>query len=407
MYPRFIEPRIHVALGDTRVVFLSGPRQSGKTTLAKHIAGRDFAYYTFDDITTREAARADPVGFIKGLDRAVIDEVQRIPDILLAIKASVDNDPRPGRFLLTGSANLHTLPKLADSLAGRMEIIKLLPLAQAELGTGNAISWIDRVFSRMVFDNIQDVSRNQLIDIVFAGGYPEAITRRQWRRRVEWYRQYVTAILQRDIQDIAQIEQMEALPGLLRMLGQYSAQLVNYSQIGAPVDLNHVTTRKYLGIFENLFFVHTLLPWYSNKLSRLIKTPKLHFYDTGLLASVNALTPDQARQDRTVFGSLLESFVFSELIKHAGWSEDNYTFSHYRDKDKREVDFVIENSAGQIVGVEVKAASTVTAKDFSGLRKLAEARGKTFVAGIVLYDHHDTVPFGANLFALPISTLWS
>ncbi len=406
MYPRFVKQLIREALADTRVVLLCGPRQSGKTTLARQIAGEAIPFVTLDDATTLDAAMADPVGFVRELDRAIIDEIQRAPNIILAIKAAVDADPRPGRFLLTGSANLLTLPRVADSLAGRMGITRLLPLAQAELRGARPL-FFDQVFAGETPTCGTAVVGDDLVEIVLAGGYPEALTRSGWRRRQDWHLDYIEAIIQRDVRDIARIEQLSAMPQLLRILAEHSGQLVNYSGFGAPLTMNHVTTRKYIGILENLFLVHALPPWYASALKRMTKSPKLHFLDAGLLAALRGITPDRLRRDRTPFGAILETFVFGELLKLASWSEDRYTFSHFRSKERNEVDIVIEDGRGRIVGIEVKASATVSRKDFSGMRRLANACGDRFALGLVLYDHEQAVPFGERMVAAPISTLWS
>ena len=406
MYPRFVERRVREALDDTRVVLVSGPRQSGKTTLAQQIASDAMPFITLDDATTLRAASTDPVGFVRGFDRVVIDEVQRAPDLILAIKTAVDADSRPGRFLLTGSADLMTLPRVADSLAGRMAIVRLLPLAQAEL-RGALPDFLDRAFAGQPPTFRTPVVGNSLVETVLTGGYPEALTRSGWRRRRDWHLDYVEAIVQRDVRDIARIEQLGSMPRLLRILAGHSGQLVNYSGFGAPLGMNHVTTRKYVGILENLFLVHTLLPWYTNALKRVTKLPKLHFLDAGLLASLKGLTPERLRLDRTPFGPLLETFVLGELLKLASWAEDRYAFSHFRDKDRNEVDIVIEDGLGRIVGVEVKASATVSQGDFAGLSRLATATRDSFALGLVLYDHEYTVPFGERMFAAPLSTLWS
>ena len=405
MYPRFIERRIRDALSDTRVVMIAGPRQSGKTTLARKIAGDDIPFLTLDDATTLDAATADPVGFVRGIDHAVVDEVQRAPELLLAIKASVDTDTKPGRFLLTGSANLMTLPRVADSLAGRMEIVRLLPLAKSELH-GEPPGFLESVFRGEAPTISRAVIADDLIHTVLDGGYPEAIARKRWARRQSWYLDYVEAIVQRDVRDIAQIEQIQLMPRLMRTLAEHAGQLINFSGFGAPLGMNHVTTQKYMGIFEHLYLIHTLQPWYTNKLKRLTKTPKLHFLDSGLLAALRDISPEKLRQNRTAFGSLLETFALAELLKLASWTADRFTFSHFRDKQRNEVDIVIEDRRGRVVGVEVKASATVTSADFSGMRRLAEACGDRFAIGIVLYDHDQTVPFGDRLVASPLSSLW-
>lgn len=406
MYTRLAKTRIQSSLTDTRVVLISGPRQSGKTTLAKDVASDDIPFLTLDDVTVLQSAMDDPVGFIRGLDRAVVDEVQRAPDLLLSIKNAVDENSAPGRFLLTGSANIMTIPTAADSLAGRMEVIRLLPLSQAELFNTNS-NFIDRAFAAKTPSTGHLLIGDELIEAVLSGGYPQALERKTWARKQDWYHSYLDAIVQRDVRDVAQIEQLALMPKLLSVLAEHSGQLINYTNIGTAIGLNHVTTRKYVGIFESIYLVHTLQPWFSNRLKRLIKSPKLHFYDAGLLAAMRDVSPDVVRSDKTSFGPILETFVFSELQKIATWSDMRCAFSHFRDKDKNEVDIVLENRRGQVVGIEVKASATVSPKDFSGMRKLAEACGNKFVQGLVLYDHDQVVPFADNMFAAPLSSLWS
>lgn len=406
MYERFAKRRIEEALADTRVVLISGPRQSGKTTLATDIAAEEIPFFTLDDATVLAAANDDPVGFLRGMDRAVIDEIQRAPDLLLAIKTEVDRDKSPGRFLLTGSANLMTAPRVADSLAGRMEVIKLLPLSRSEI-LGSKSKFLDNAFSGIQPTVETTMLGDELIETVLEGGYPEAITRKRWARKQDWYHSYIDAIVQRDVRDVAQIDQLAIMPKLLNMLAEHSGQLVNYSGIGSAVNLNHVTTQKYLRVFESLFIVQTLQPWFTNKLKRLTKSPKLHFLDAGLLAALRGISPETVRKNKMPFGAILETFVFSELQKVATWSERRCSFSHFRDKDKNEVDIVIENRRGEIIGIEVKSSATVSSDDFSGMRKLAEACGDRFVQGIVLYDHDQVVPFADNMFAAPLSSLWS
>ena len=406
MYPRFVRERIEEALSDTRVVLISGPRQSGKTTLAMDVAGDKTPFLTLDDANVLRSAADDPVGFVRGLDRAVIDEVQRVPNLLLAIKNLVDDDKTPGRFLLTGSANLMTIPKVADSLAGRMEVIRLLPLSQAEIG-GARSNFIDRAFAGEKPSADHMIVGEELVQTVLSGGYPEALSRKRWSRKQDWYHEYLDALVQRDVRDVAQIEQLSVMPRLLTVLAEHSGQLVNYSGIGAALDLNHVTTQKYVGVFESLYLVQTLRPWFTNRLKRLTKSPKLHFLDAGLLAAMRDVSPDVVKKDRTVFGPILETFVFSELRKIATWSAQRCSFAHFRDKDKNEVDIVLENRRGEVVGIEVKSSATASTADFAGMRKLAEACGGKFRQGILLYDHDKVVPFGESMFAAPLSSLWS
>ena len=336
----------------------------------------------------------------------MIDEIQRVPDLLLAIKTAVDTDPRPGRFLLTGSANLMTVPRVADSLAGRMKVVRLLPLAQAEL-QGKPSVFLETVFAGQVPKIGDAVAGADLIDRVLAGGYPEALTRSKRNRRQEWYLDYVEAIVQRDVRETAQFEKIPLMPRLLRILAEHSGQIVNYSGFGVPLGMNHPTTRRYTGVFESLFLVCNLQPWFSNALKRLTKTPKLHFLDAGLLAALRDITPNRLGQNKALFGPVLKTFVLGELLKLASWSQERYEFSHFRDKEQKEVDIVIEDRRGRVVGIEVKASATVNTRDFAGLRRLAEACGDRFVLGLVLHDHEQVVPFGERMFAAPISALWA
>ncbi len=298
-----------------------------------------------------------------------------------------------------------TLPKVADSLAGRMEVVRLLPLAQSEI-RGEPSAFLELAFQGVPPTMRTPIVGDDLVATVLAGGYPEALTRHSWARRQRWYMDYVDAIVQRDVRDVAQVEQIQLMPRLLRVLAQYSGQLLNYTTLGGPLGMNHVTTQKYVSIFESLFLIRTLQPWYTNTLKRLTKTPKSHFLDSGLLAALRDVSPDRLRQDRSPFGAILETFVLTEILKLASWAEARFEFSHFRDKDRHEVDIVIENQRGQVVGVEVKGSATVTNSDFRGMRRLAEACGERFVLGLVLYDHDQTVPFGDRMFAVPISALW-
>ncbi len=404
---RKARPLVETALSDTRVVLVVGPRQAGKTTLARQVAGPDRPYVTLDDAGALSAARADPVGFIRGLDRAVIDEVQRVPELMLAIKESVDRNVEPGRFLLTGSANLSTMPMVADSLAGRMATISLLPFAQSEVR-----STPGRLLDRMFAGEEPVAAENsplgeELVALVLRGGYPEALRRTAAARRTAWLEDYVAQILDRDVRDIANIDQLDRLPRLLQILAEHAGQLVNNTSFGAALGLSSVTTQKYVAILDRLFLIRTLAPWSSNRLSRLIKTPKLHFLDSGLLAALREDEEQALRQDRSRLGAVLESFVVSELLKLASWSERRVSLSHYRTKDQDEVDVVIEDRRGRIVGIEVKASATVRPQDFRGLRQLQEAVGDRFVRGLVLHDHDRVTPFGEKLQAAPLSVLWT
>lgn len=405
LYLRQIRSRIAEAMEDTPVVLLVGPRQAGKTTLVRQISGNRARYLTLDDEFTLMSAREDPVGMIRSLDRAVIDEIQRAPSLLLAIKKSVDEDRRPGRFLLTGSANLMALPTVADSLAGRMETLLLLPLSQSEI-EGQSANWLDRVFAGQIPKQGTQALGGDLVDRVLRGGYPEAISRSTPRRRVAWARQYIDALVQRDVRDVSGIEKLDQLPRFFRALAQTAGQMCNYTQLGGQVGLDSKTAAKYVGVFEQMYLLRRMDVWAQNRLNRVVKTAKLQFIDSGLLATLLELTPEEVQQDRTRFGKVLESFVYGELLKATTTSEGDYSLMFYRDADKVEVDVVIENAAGHLVGVEVKASATVKPSDLRGLRKLSSLAGDQFKMGILLYDGHETMPLGDNIWAAPLATLW-
>lgn len=406
LLPRRIEPRIAEALLDTPVVLLAGPRQAGKTTLVRHIAAQQgLRYLTLDDGLTLLSAREDPVGMVRSLDRAVIDEIQRAPQLLLAIKKSVDEDRRPGRFLLTGSANLMALPTVADSLAGRMETLSLLPLSQSEMALRQA-NWIDQAFAGRILQASTPAVGEALVERVLRGGYPEAVARPAGRRRTTWARQYIDALIERDVRDIAHIDKLDQLPRFLRALAHTAGQMCNYTQLGAQVGLDGKTALRYCGVFEQMYLLQRIDVWARNRLSRVVKTAKLQFLDAGLLTSLLDLTAQEVAQDRTRFGNVLETFVFGELLKHSTTAQDDYRLMYYRDADKFEVDVVIENAAGQLVGVEVKAAATVKASDLRGLKKWAALAGPQFRLGVVLYDGTETLPLGDGLWAAPLSSLW-
>jgi hypothetical protein len=407
MFPRLIAPHLLEAMSDTPVVLLAGPRQAGKTTLVKQIAGKsgEFRYLTLDDALTLLSAQEDPVGMIRSLDRAVIDEIQRAPGLLLAIKKSVDEDRRPGRFLLTGSANLMALPTVADSLAGRMETLSLLPLSQSEI-SGQTANWLDRAFAGHLPQAGSSARDDDLVARVLRGGYPEALTRSTDRRRTTWARQYLAAMVERDVRDIANIDKLDQLPRFLRALAQMAGQMCNYSQLGGQVGIDNKTAAKYLGIFEQMYLLQRVDVWARNRLKRMVKMPKLQFIDAGLLATLLDLTTEEPQKDKTRFGHVLETFVYSELLKHASTAEGDYQLLYYRDADQVEVDVVVENAAGQVVGVEVKSSATVKESDLRGLRKLAGLAGADFKMGVLLYDGDETLPLGNNIWAAPLSTLW-
>lgn len=408
MYPRHVLPIILEALQDTPVVLLNGARQTGKSTLAQQcLAGKPHRYLTFDDPVVLAAVKHDAAGFIDGLEGTIIlDEVQRAPEVFLAIKAAVDKNRIAGRFLLTGSANVLLLPNMADSLAGRMEICSLWPLSAAEIASDANINRADLLFNGDLRSlNLPPYERQVLLQKLLCGGFPEVVSRVSDRRKTAWFDSYLQAILQRDVRDLAQVEQLTELPHLLKLLATRSASLLNFAEISRASNLTQTTLKRYFALLETLFLVYRLPSWERNPSKRLVKAPKVFVPDVGLLAHLCALTPDRLLVDPSLMGALVETFVFSELVKHVAFSNQHLSLWHYRTQNHIEVDFILEDRMGKITGIEVKASATVDAKDFKGLKHLQEEAGH-FERGIVLYAGREIVPFGSGLWAVPLSVWW-
>ena len=421
--PRFIESRLVEALEDSPVVLIQGPRQCGKTTLAQMVcaphylpgngrkarpAGRSYDYISFDDDVVRAAAETDPMGFIAGLpERAVLDEVQRAPGLFTALKLEVDRQRVPGRFLLTGSTNLMAIPTVQDSLAGRLETVRLHPLAQCELHAGRPAA--DSFIGALLGGNfpMRQAERlgPDLAERIVAGGYPPALARPPGSRRANWYRNYIDAQVQRDIGSLSRISSLDTLPRLLALAATQSAQLFNLSSLSAPFQLSRPTIGDYIGLLERVYLLERLPSWHNNRGKRLVKTPKLHLGDTGLACALLGASARTLLEDRPLLGTLLETFVYQELRRQATWHDAPVEFFHYRDKDQLEVDIVLE-SGNRVAGVEVKAGATVTSSDFHGLRRLQSACGRRFAAGVVLHDGETCVSFGDSMYAVPLRRLW-
>ena len=405
--PRHSEARVREALADTRVVAIVGPRQSGKTTLARRIAADDDRpFISLDDDQHRRFAGDDPLGFVRGNPTAVIDEIQRAPALILAIKQAVDEDPRPGRYLITGSVDLFRAAVSPDSLAGRIETIELLPFSQAEIARTGAPGFLDRAFAGD-FPSLADAgATTDLTQRILAGGYPEALSRPLPSRRASWLRSYARSLAERDVSDIANVGNPDAMARLLDHAAASSGQLLNMSGIGTRLGVDGKTVDRWLALFEHMFLVRRVCAWHRNDLKRLVKRPKLQFLDSGLLAALRRIDPAAIASDRQQLGPLLECFVYSELARAAALSDHPIFFSHYRDKDRVEVDMVLERLPGAIVGIEVKAGATAHPGDFKGLARLGEATGRRFACGIVLHDGDRIQQVGPKLFAMPVGALW-
>lgn len=408
LYKRYSGKIIQEALLDTPVVFVMGARQSGKTTLIQSLTNKNWRFINLDNQTQFNLIKEDPIGFIKGLtdNHVAIDEIQRLPELLLAIKQSIDNDRQPGRFLLTGYANALVLPKVADSLAGRIESILLSPLSECEINNTKP-SFLSTVLEAKAPKAKDTVTKKYLIQRLLTGCFPEPLQRNTKQRTKAWYKQYIHSLIQKDIKELDHIDHPEKMSKLLKLTAYYSAKLVNYSEIGGKLNLNNETTKKYTRLIEQLFLLKPLPAWHSNEYKRLIKTPKLHLSDTGLACAARDLDENYLMNHAGEIGFLLETFVVNELQKQAAWLEQDINFYHYRDKDKVEVDCIIENARGDCFAIEVKASATLKQEDFHGLKRFKTIAKHHFKIGILLYDGEQTMSFGENLFAVPISALWS
>lgn len=406
LYRRLAEPTLITALADTPVVLIHGPRQCGKTTIALQVGKRRrYRYYTFDDAATLAAARSDITGFVSRLEKhAILDEVQHVPQLFAALKPVVDANRNAVRFILTGSSNVLLVPRLSDSLAGRMEILRLYPLSQIELERARP------TFLGTLFSNAHSFAHNgrlgkELAERIVRGGYP-VVQGRTPRRRDDWYANYIETLVQRDVRDLAHIGSLDALPKLLTLAASQTARLANISEMASQFELSRPTIRSYLTLIERLFLIEFLPPWFSNRVKRLIKSPKLHFGDTGLACSLLRCSAAELDDQRDLLGQLLETFVFGEIEKQASAHSERISLHHMRDKDGYEVDIVLQRGT-HYAGIEVKAASSVREGDFRGLKRLRELLGPRFHSGIVLYDGENVLPFGEGLLAVPLSSLWA
>ena len=407
---RHARDRLLEALNVSPVVFLNGPRQAGKSTLVQSIAKKDYPaeYVTFDSTTQMAAAANSPESYLKERKGAlIIDEVQLVPEVFRALKVVVDElrleHPKlKGRFLLTGSANIMALPKLSDPLVGRMSVLTLYPLAASEAlgGKGN---FIERLFNK---DFEVGSTKHKLADIIRLATYPE-ISGSEKLERTTWFDGYLTTILQRDVRALAEIEKLSTLPNLLRILANRAGGLVNDADIARDAGLNPVTSRNYKTLLKMLFLTLELAPWSRNIGKRLVKSPKGYMSDTLLLCHLMQYELSDLEQNRPeLFGHVLENFVATELLKLMTFQNEKMDLYHFRTSDNKEVDFVLEKSNGQLAAVEVKQRDSVSKADFKGLEELQRLAGHDFICGIVLYRGRDVVPFGQNLWAVPVSNLW-
>jgi hypothetical protein len=388
------------------VVLVNGARQCGKSTLVAQIGrARQAEWRSLDHAALREAAASDPTEFVAGADLMVIDEVQRVPELLLAIKAAVDEDPRPGRFLLTGSARVLGLRGVLDALPGRMETIELWPLSQGEI-EGQPDGFVDALFTLgPELRHRSGETRSTYIDRVVRGGFPEAIAR-IGARRERFLDSYVADIVNRDVIQLSEIERGPQMRALIRLLAARSAQPLVASALARELGLSQPTIARYLSLLEEVFLIKRVPAWSRNLSARAVRTPTVGIVDSGIAANLLDLDAGRLRAPASPLGPLLESFVVMEVARQLSWSQQRVELYHYRTKDGVEVDAILENRRGQVVAIEVKAASTVRSEDFRGISHIADRLGEDFVAGVVLYTGQQTLSFGPRLRAMSIGAVW-
>lgn len=407
LYTRWQETAINKALKTRRVILLCGARQCGKTTLAKQIATKDTIYRTLDNLAMRQLAIHDPQGFVKHTGKMlIIDEIQRAPDLLSAIKLVVDENTKPGQYLLTGSANIPSLPSVQESLAGRIRKIRLRPLAQGEL-LGMHPIFLENAFKQKFMapkNNLYD--RKTMLDIAFRGGFPEAIKLEE-NERHQWHKDYITALLERDLNDIAHITRFNAMRKLITILAAWSSKFMDISAIGSGLSIRRPTIESYINALEALYIVESIQPWTRTDYERVGKQSKLYMTDSGLMASILRWHMDQVELDPDRSGKLIETLIFNELAAQIDAHHGEYELLHYRDREQREIDFIIEREDHALLGIEVKAGSAISAADFKHLKWFKDtlAKNRPFI-GIVLYSGEHAGSMGDGLWAVPFGSLW-
>lgn len=406
--PRQSEQLLAELIPHSPVVLIHGPRQSGKTTLAKLIGNRlGYSYYTFDNLKTLAAVQSDPTGFMYALpDRVILDEIQLAPELFRLLKLSVDRHRINGKFILTGSTNVLFLPELTDALTGRMLIVRLHPLSQVEIEQTKSTPFLERLFTGDFRMSQSESLGTNLAERIVAGGYPPALAIPVDRIRSSWYNSYVVSLVQNDISGQVKVHSPESLPSLLTAVAGLSAQLFNSSSIASQLQMNRNTIRHYLSLLERHFLIKRLPPWYSNRMKRMIKTPKIHIGDTGLACSLLNIDANDLQMDRNLLGQLVESFVFQELRRQASSSNKPYKFYHFRDRYGVEADMIIELGGSKLAGIEIKAGASIISSDFKALRKIKAAHEDRFTFGALLYDGELCASFGDGMFAVPIRMLW-
>jgi uncharacterized protein len=409
LIPRQVRPNLVDALADSRIACLLGPRQSGKSTLARAVTTDEHParYVTLDDPATLAQAKEDPTGFVAGSERMAIDEIQRVPELLLALKVVVDRDQARGRFLITGSANIITHPRVADALPGRVEYLTLWPFSQAELAERKP-AFLEASFAgKAPRAEAAPIGRAAYADRVIRGGFPEAVQADPSRRQ-RFFAGYVNSILGREVDELGSVRDSEAATRVLRLAAARSAALTNMSAIARELGIDHKTVGKHLRSLEQLFLVTRLPAWHANLGHRVVRTPKLHIADSGMLCSLIGADAERLVTDGTLAGGIFETFAVSEIMRQVACSDfaHNLRLHHYRDQAGNEVDLVLERPNGDVVAIEVKATASPRPHDAAGLKLLRDRLGDRFKQGILLHLGAAPIPIGSRISAVPLAALW-
>ncbi len=413
MRERFAKSLVEETLQDTPITVIQGARQVGKSTLARAVSSeRPALLLSLDTAAAYQAAKADPEGFVRQTDDLlVIDELQRVPELVLALKDAVEEDRRPGRFLITGSADLLELPGAPESLAGRAETVVLYGLSRGELD-GHREDFVDRLLAgdwQSLRNRSSDLGRHDYLEMICAGSYPEPLAR-TGKRRNAWFDNYLNRIVSRDARDISHLQHIDRLPALVRLLAANNAGELVKNRMAYDAGIPAGNVDGYVGLLETLYLVHVIPAWGNNLTGRVVNRPKAALLDTGLaarLANVTAEAMAPGQPGSEVAGGLFEAFVASELRRQLVWAETDAQLFHFRDRNGLEVDLVLEDSHRMVAGIEVKAARTINASEFRGLTGLRDKLGDRFRLGVLLYSGTQALPFGDRLWALPLSSLWT
>ena len=406
-YKRWQTESVKEALKLRRVVVLSGARQTGKTTLSHQVIAGAGDYRSLDDTDMLDYALFDPKGFIMHKSGTmVIDEIQKAAKLIPEIKLAVDKNNRPGQYLLTGSVNILTLPAIGDSLAGRVKYKRLRPLTVGEI-LGKKPVFLEKAFNRDFPNKISGYNKEHIIDLAFRGGYPEAVANKNYQHRKDWHIDYFNTILLRDLKNIANIRRQDDLQSLMGILASWSAKFMEISQIAAALSLNKLTLNSYINTLVSMFMYEKVSPWLKTDYERIGKRHKFYATDTGIMTSILGWNPNEVIMNNDRSGKLIETFVFQELIAHIDM-DNKYKLFQYRDRQNREIDFLVERDDGALLGIEVKAGHNVSKDDLKAQKWFEEniLKNKQKYTGIILYSGDRTIQFEENKLAVPTAALW-